>query len=137
MNLDLLLKKKHIFKKRISQPTHTKFKLYNKTGVFTLNAFRFEFVYVRSFKKLFRKKYIKKKSRLLHTKYWVLIKPNFLLTAKSKNSRMGSGVGVYIRVCSRIKNNSPLLFFQFFSRQLVVKYIKYLKKKLNLNLMIK
>ena len=137
MNINYLLKKKHLFKKRIKTTIGYEFKAYKNYGIYTLNAFRFEFVYARVFKKLFRKKYIKKKSKYLNTKFWILIKPNFLLTAKSKNSRMGSGVGAYIRVCSRIKNNKPVLLFQYYSKAFLVNCVKYFKKKLNLNFLLK
>jgi ribosomal protein L16/L10AE len=62
-----------------------------------------------------------------------MIKPNFLLTMKSKNSRMGSGVGLYVRVCSVVKPNRPILLLKVYSRLFLLKVIKYLKKKLNIN----
>lgn len=60
-----------------------------------------------------------------------MIKPNFLLTMKSKNSRMGSGVGAYVRVCFQVKPNKPLIFLQNYSHRFVNNAIKYLKLKLN------
>ena len=72
--------------------------------------------------------------RYKKTKYWVFIKPNFLLTMKSKNSRMGSGVGSYIRVCSVVKADKPLLLFKHHSLYFMLNSIKYLKLKLNINL---
>jgi ribosomal protein L16/L10AE len=62
-----------------------------------------------------------------------MIKPNFLLTMKSKNSRMGSGVGVYVRVVSLIKPNKPLILLKKYSIFFVRLVIKYLKLKLNIN----
>lgn len=133
MNLNFLIKKKHIFKRRklynVSPPT---LKYFN-SGIFTLNPIRFEFIYLKVIKKLFRKKYKKKKTNYLKSKFWVLIRPNFLLTMKSKNSRMGSGVGSYVRVCSVVKNNTPIIFFKYLSLFLIKKHIKYFKMKLNIN----
>lgn len=63
-----------------------------------------------------------------------MIKPNFLLTMKSKNSRMGSGVGLYVRVCSIIKANKPLILFKYYSKHIILNNIKYFKLKLNINL---
>lgn len=60
-----------------------------------------------------------------------MIKPNFLLTMKSKNSRMGSGVGAYVRVCFEIKPNKPLLFLENYSHTFIHKTLTYLKLKLN------
>jgi ribosomal protein L16/L10AE len=98
-------------------------------GIFTVYQIRFEFVYLRVFKKLFRKKYFKKKPIFLPTKFWLMVKPNFLLTMKSKNSRMGSGVGLYVRVCSVMKPNKPVLLLKHYSINFIKKVLKYLKKK--------
>jgi ribosomal protein L16/L10AE len=62
-----------------------------------------------------------------------MIKPNFLLTMKSKNSRMGSGVGSYVRVVSIIKPNKPLILLKKYSIFFVQIVIKYIKLKLNIN----
>lgn len=63
-----------------------------------------------------------------------MVKPNFLLTMKSKNSRMGSGVGSYVRVCSIIKPNTPIILFIYHSPYIINLYCKYFKLKLNVNL---
>jgi hypothetical protein len=38
-------------------------------GIFTTNQIRFEFIYLKTIKKLFRKKYFKKKPTFLPTKF--------------------------------------------------------------------
>lgn len=134
MNLNFLIKKKHIFKRRKNYNIQTQRSEYFNCGIYTINPMRFEFIYLKVIKKLFRKKYIKKKTNYLKTKFWVMIKPNFLLTMKSKNSRMGSGVGSYVRVCSIIKPNKPLILFRYHSIAIIRKNIKYFKSKLNINL---
>ena len=134
MNLNFLIKKKHIFKRRKNYKFKKLNKLYSYNGLFSTNSFRFEMVYLKVIKKLFRKKYIKKKVNYIKTKYWVMVKPNFLLTMKSKNSRMGSGVGSYVRVCSIIKPNTPIILFIYHSPYIINLYCKYFKLKLNVNL---
>jgi hypothetical protein len=62
-----------------------------------------------------------------------MIKPNFLLTMKSKNARMGSGVGSYVRVVTIVKSNKPFILLQKYSLFFIFKVKKYLKLKLNLN----
>lgn len=62
-----------------------------------------------------------------------MVKPNFLLTMKSKNARMGSGVGSYVRVVTIIKPNKPLILLQKYSIFFINKVKNYLKLKLNLN----
>lgn len=103
-------------------------------GIFTINQIRFEFVYLRTLKKVLRKKYIKKKNRYSRHRYWIMIKPNLLLSMKSKNSRMGSGVGIFVRVCCFIKSNKPILLLKNYPRQLILNIIKYFKLKNNINL---
>lgn len=134
MNLNFLVKKKHIFKKRKAYPYKPMVSLNLNCGIYTINFIRFELVYLKTFKKVFRKKYFKRKTSLMGSKFWLMIKPNFLLTIKSKNSRMGSGVGTYVRVCSLVKPNRPVILFKNYSTYIVSKVVKYLKLKLNINL---
>ena len=63
-----------------------------------------------------------------------MIKPNFILSMKSKNSRMGSGVGNYVRVCSIINPNKPIIIIKNYSINFIKQAIVYLKKKLHLKL---
>lgn len=132
MNLNFLIEKNHIFKRR----KKNYYKYSNNlpsNGIYSLHQFRFEFIYLKVFKKIFRKRYMKKKPVYLKTKFWLMIKPNFLLTMKSKNSRMGSGVGLYVRVTSIVKPNRPLILIKQYSLFFIRNAVKYLKLKLNLN----
>lgn len=60
-----------------------------------------------------------------------MIRPNFLLTMKSKNSRMGSGVGAYVRVCFILTVNQPIIFFKNYSHTFIRNVIQYFKLKMN------
>jgi ribosomal protein L16/L10AE len=66
-----------------------------------------------------------------------MIRPNFLLSIKSKNSRMGSGVGNYVRVASIIKADTPIFILKNYSENIIKKLIKYVKMKMNINLYLK
>ncbi len=134
MNLNFLIKKKHIFKRRKKNFFTGISLIHRYGGIYTKNQIKFEFVYLRVFKKIFRKKYFKKNNLLKIVKFWIMVRPNFLLTMKSKNSRMGSGVGAYIRVCSIIKPNRPIMFIKNYSSFFITNTLRYLKLKLNLNL---
>lgn len=46
---------------------------------------------------------------------------------------MGSGVGIYVRVCSRIKANHAIILIHRYSYLFLQKCIKYFKLKLNIN----
>jgi ribosomal protein L16/L10AE len=133
LNLNFLIKKNHIFKRRIKATLPLKFYSNLSTGLYNLKKIRFEFVYLKVFKKIFRKKYFKKKPIFFCTKFWMMIKPNFILSMKSKNSRMGSGVGIYTRVCSILKPGKPIMLLKGYSKNFVKKAIHYFKLKLNIN----
>ena len=66
-----------------------------------------------------------------------MIRPNFLLTMKSKNCRMGSGVGSYVRVASIIKADTPIFLLKNYSEYIIRNIIKYIKLKMNINLYLK
>lgn len=50
---------------------------------------------------------------------------------------MGSGVGAYVRVCSIIKPNTPIVLFKYYSRYFLKQVTIYLKLKLGLNTIIR
>lgn len=138
MNLNFLIKKNHIFKRRQRKVIAYNHDINLTSGIYSQNKIRFEFVYLRIFKKIFRKKYFKQKKLLLPAvKYWLMIKPNFILSMKSKNSRMGCGVGNYIRVCCIVKPSKPLILFKNYSDKFILNTKNYIKKKLNINTYIK
>lgn len=134
MNLNFLIEKNHIFKRRKIKKINYKNVCRKYINVFNINQIRFELINLKIFKKLFRKRYFKKKMRFILTKYWVIIRPNFILSMKSKNCRMGSGVGNYVRVCSIIKPNTTIIMTKNFSVEILKKIIKYSKMKMNINL---
>lgn len=103
MNIDYYTRRKHLFKKRIF--TGIKFERLSDgffKYIYSVKRFRLEFVYIRFLKKLFRRRFIKAKTRFFKPKYWLLFLPNFILTQKSKNARMGAGVGKFVRLTSLV-----------------------------------
>jgi len=139
LNITFLIKKNHVFKNRKKNKLNfTKIHLlnywYTHSSILFLNKTRFELIYLKIFKKIFKKKSFKKDKIYSTHKLWLTIRPNFLLTMKSKNARMGSGVGSYVRVCYNILANKPFVFFKFYSLQLIREIVKYFKLKSNLNL---
>lgn len=133
MNLNFLIEKNHIFKRRYKKNFIFEDIKKIHTGIFSKNKIRFELVYLKTIKKIFRKRYYKKNPIFSTPKFWLMIKPNFLLTMKSKNSRMGSGVGLYVRVCSLVHPNKPIILLRHYSIYYLQNAVKYLKKKLNIN----
>lgn len=104
------MQQKHLMKNR-SIP---KFKLCNMKltqykYIYTIKKIRLDFVYIRLFKKLFRRRFIKAKTRFFKPKYWILFLPNYTLTQKSKNARMGAGVGKFVRLTSIIRPGKSII----------------------------
>lgn len=135
---DYYLKKSHLYKKRYDMPLNTPYEFIGQKplAIVSLKLQKFEFVYIRSFKKYLRKSYCKSKMHFYKPKFWIRIFPNFILSKKSKNSRMGAGVGQYIRLVMRVFPNTDLLWLTKAVRLRVIKVIKFLIFKTKLQLKI-
>ena len=92
--------------------------LFGSSGFLTITQQVVEgFIYLRlrlKIKKNIRKK--KKQSRAKNAKfsYWARYNPNTFFTKKSKNARMGSGNGKFVRRAFTVPANSSLLEFRGF-----------------------
>lgn len=70
MNLNYIMKRQHIFKKRENTFFHRPLKLrFGSTGLFSLKVQRFELVYLRGFKRMIRRTYIKRRMRFRYRKF--------------------------------------------------------------------
>lgn len=138
LTLDYYLKKSHIFKKR----TNKNFKLQwqnvkNKyISIVSIKKQKFELVYIRIFKKFLRKTYCKTKMRFFRPKFWLKIFINALLTKKSKNARMGAGVGNFLRCIQVITPKTPVLVLKLFFLRFTSKILKFVMFKTKLKLKI-
>ena len=138
MNLDYYIKKKHIFKNR-TQPNPIVSDLGNKKviHIYTVKKFRLDFVSIRLFKKLFRRKFIKAKIRFFKPKFWIKMLPNFILTQKSKNARMGAGVGKLVRLTTIVKPNKSIIKTWKYTPNFLKKVLKYFCHKIPNKFLIK
>ena len=121
---------KTLLKKRFFlQPKLPKLKFGESGLAFNQNV-RFEFCYFLYIRK-FLKKTIKSKKRFFFDKsVWVFIRPNHVMTKKSKNSRMGKGKGAFVRWCSLLQKGFIFIEFKNISPINLKKYSKKLEKKL-------
>lgn len=123
------MQQKHLMKNRhLPQITLCSMKLGKYKYIYTLRKLRIDFVYIRLFKKLFRRRFIKAKTRFFKPKYWVLFLPNYTLTQKSKNARMGAGVGKFVRLTSIVKPGKSIIktwYYNFTFLRQVCKYLMY------------
>lgn len=116
MKLSYLLEKTHLFKRRHKASLQTIHSvLIGDLGVVFLSRFRFELTYLRIIHRILRRRFIRRKYLFKKLYYWVLVTPNHIVSAHSKNIRMGGGVGLALRVCIDVRPGHRLLETQGFS----------------------
>jgi hypothetical protein len=76
----------------------------------------FNRLYIFMLKRLVKKKFKKRRDKkrrwwFYHKSVWLFLFPNFVISQKSKNSRMGKGKGLYERWTIRVK--CGLIFLEF------------------------
>ena len=104
MNIQILHKRKHMFKSRkIKNYSKKKNLRYGTAGLQILKQIRYELVYLRALKKTFKQKHIRGRIIFFKAKFWIFLKPNYILSAKSTNARMGAGTGSLVRISILIK----------------------------------
>ena len=90
-----------------------KFK-FGHIGLVLLKKLRFEFIYLKWFIKLIKKKkYLKKKPYFFKKKIYIILPKNYSLSKKSKNSRMGKGKGELLRLVSYIPISTIFIEFKY------------------------
>ena len=127
-----------MFKKRTTIPSKSVKLKFGDYGLVFNQQGLFEIKYIFILRRLLRKLKIKKnkkrrkvmiKSRML----WFVLFPNFIISKKSKNSRMGKGKGSLVRWSIRVRQGLVFLEFRGFS----LKKIKAVKNNLQNSLQIK
>lgn len=66
-----------------------------------------------------------------------MVLPNFILTQKSKNARMGAGVGKFVRLVSVIKPGKSILKMWYYNYNYLKFTLKYMKFKIKNDFLIK
>lgn len=138
MNIDYYMQKKHVFKKR----QKTTIKILNHDisifcHVYAVTRYRMDFVLIRMIRKIFRRRYIKAKIRFFKPKYWLFLLPNYILTQKSKNSRMGAGVGKFVRLTNLTHPGKSIIKTWYYDYDYVCEIVKYFRFKLRAHLLVK
>jgi len=132
------MRRNHMFKKRYSlrkellpAPCSGNFTIYSPYKQ------AFNLVYIRLIKKLLRRKFIKAQVNFFKPKYWFYLKLNFILASKSKNARMGAGVGAYVRLVSVLHPFYKLIEFKKYSVKFIKKVINFVEFKCGIKFMLK
>lgn len=132
-----LIKSTH-FKAR-KKLSHKSFKLiFGTTGLLIKKQFILELFFLKFLKKKLKKLRLKGLKKKPKRQFWLFISSNFLLTKKSKNSRMGKGKGDFLRWVIRLKYGTPLLEAKNISiyRMMILKKLFIIKLKIPLCLLI-
>ncbi len=109
-----------------------------------------QFSYIKRFLKKLLKKRRKIKSKgksrtsqkaengdkIKNTKIWVNLLPNYILSKKSKNSRMGKGKGGFLRWTFRLQQGTVLFEFVGIPYYKLLYVLLKIKKKLNLKILL-
>lgn len=119
-----------MFKKRsVKNPKNINTLKYGSVGLQTLNQIRYELIYLRVLKKLFKQKHLRGKVNFYRYKFWIFLKVNYILSSKSTNARMGSGVGILTRIAIRLPKYFIFLESRGYSYQWVRKIFNKLRFK--------
>lgn len=120
---------KTLLKKRFQLlPKYPKLK-FGENGLAFGKNIRFEFIYFLFIRKFLKKILKRKKGFYRNSKVWVFVRPNHVMTKKSKNSRMGKGKGAFVRWCSIIQKGFVFIEFENISVVRLKKYSLKLEKK--------
>ena len=71
--------------------------------------------------------------RFFKFKFWIRVFANLILSKKSKNSRMGAGVGSVVRLAMLVYQNTWLFWLRFFTKFLTIKMLKFIEFKTKLH----
>nr|YP_004841728.1 ribosomal protein L16 [Ichthyophthirius multifiliis]AEL89270.1 ribosomal protein L16 [Ichthyophthirius multifiliis] len=115
------------------------FKKYNKltfifgnSCIIVYKTCRFELNYFLIFKKIFKNLSKLKNSKISFKNYWIFLRFNYLITKKSKNSRMGKGKGSIFKWVSILHKNYKLIEFKNINYNRLNLISKLWSKKLSL-----
>lgn len=137
MNLNYLTQRKHIFKKRVLRTVLRNLKLrLGQMGFFSLRPQRFELVYIRTLKKVIKRRFVKKRMKFRPNKFWLFLKPNCILSCKSVNSRMGAGTGSLVRVAIKLQSYMSFVEFRNYSPLYLRRVHEYTRYRLPLRFFV-
>ena len=122
--------KKRFFKKNKLPKLH-----FGTIGLYCLYSFRFEYRYCLFFRKFF-KRLVKRRKRKIRTcmrrRTWLFIRPNYTLTHKSKNARMGKGKGNFKRWCTIIYPGRIFIEHTNISQLVYTRFVKKMQIKMKI-----
>ena len=114
--------------RKILQPVYPKL-AFGDCGIIIKTSIRFEFNYLFYMRKFIKKVLKKRKGFTKSKKVWIFIRPNHVLSKKTKNSRMGKGKGKPMRWCSILPKGFVLMHIQGVPPIRLQKYVNRLQSR--------
>lgn len=105
-------------------------------NLMTKKQIRFEFIYFKLLKLIFKKTFKYKYTIFKKFAFFFNLTPNYPLSLKGKNSRMGKGVGKFLRWSFFLKANSIIFSFASFYLKRFFFFLKILKKRISSKLFL-
>jgi ribosomal protein L16/L10AE len=103
---------------QVSQKKRLKFKskksklVWGNVGIITFKNCRFENVYFTIIKKYLKSMIRLKYSSINFFKIWIFLTFNYPIRQKSKNSRMGKGIGAFVRWSTKLIRGFTIIEFK-------------------------
>ncbi len=119
------------FKKRNDSFLNRNELIYGNIGFFFSIFFLYNYFYSFFFKTFFKKLFISKYYSFSFSKIFYNLNSNLPCRKKSKNARMGKGIGVFFSWVSKIKSYKIFLEFIFFKNKKIFLFLFFLKKKVS------
>lgn len=129
-----------IHKKRVYKKNYRNLIKFGDYAFINLKETKIELIQLSFIKKLFKKiikrKKKKKSNNIIQKNYkiWVNLIPNYVISRKSKNSRMGKGKGSFERWVIRLKQGFILSEFIGISKYRLTQVLIKFNKKFNMKL---
>jgi ribosomal protein L16/L10AE len=103
---------------------------FSTSGVLTCKTCRFEYAHINVIKRYLKFFLRFKYTKFKITKIWIFLKANFPISKKSKNSRMGKGVGSFVRWAIKLPRGFLIMEFFNISNYRVLKLLRFWRKRL-------
>lgn len=110
---------------------------YGTVGIYCLSTFRFEYRYCLFLRKFFKRLFKRRKRKvrtMCRKKTWLFIRPNYTLTHKSKNARMGKGKGPFKRWCTIVYPGRIFIEHANITPKVYSRYLWKMRIKMKLDL---
>lgn len=95
--------------------------------LFFFNVMKIEYIYIKFLRRKIKKIFFKHKKNFLNRKIWINLQPNYPLSKKATNARMGKGKGSFQRLILILKPKKIFIGFWGFNPSLIFTLTRILR----------